>query len=207
MLNIAIDDANNFYRYGLECFLEDLFANENNKGVHFEALTKFNINKADVVVQSYVAGEEYACHSKLKYRNKPGLIIGLYDQGRGDFIADLPTCIKNVIFIYRTDSVSDCREKIISAWDEIPLLSGVKDYKKCFHCKYLTLTPQQIVIARKMLQGQDLSQIAISLGINVKTVSAHKRLIMHKFNLHTDFELLRFFNSLRSHTSPINLFS
>lgn len=207
MLNIAIEDSNTFYRYGLQFFLENIFLHEKKKAVQFEVLTKFNMNEADVVVQSFVAGEEYTCHYKLKYRSKPGLIIGLYETDRGKLLSELPKCIQKLVIICRTDSISDCREKIISAWDEIAHESKKKDYRKCFTCKYLSLTSQQVTIAQKMLHGQDLSQIAQALGINVKTVSAHKRLIMQKFNLRNDFELMNFLYNMKSHIPPIHLYS
>ncbi|MCS3601670.1 DNA-binding NarL/FixJ family response regulator [Buttiauxella sp. BIGb0471] len=207
MLNIAIDDSNTFYRYGLERFLENIFLIEKNKVVKFQMLTKLNINEADVVVQNFVAGEEYSCHYKLKYRSKPGLVIGLYEKERGKILYELPNCIRNVVIINRTDSMSDCRDKIISAWDEVATQSQAKDYRKCFSCKYLTLTSQQLTIAKKMLHGQDISQIAQALGINVKTVSAHKRLIMQKFNLRNDFELMHLLYNMKSHNPPIHLYS
>jgi len=207
MLNIAIDDSNTFYRKGMESFLREFFLNEKNKTLNFEKLTRFNINDADIIVQSFSAGEEYSCHPKLKYRRKSGLLIGLYEKDRGKLIHPLPTCIQNIVFINRTDSLNECREKINSAWDERPTFSKGKKSKKCHQCKYLKLTPRQILIAKQMLHGQDISKIALSMGINVKTVSAHKRLMMDKFNLHSDFELMLFFDSLRSHSAPLHLFS
>ncbi|HKN05882.1 MAG TPA: helix-turn-helix transcriptional regulator [Buttiauxella sp.] len=209
MLNIAIDDSNTFYRYGLERFLENIFFLEKNKVVKFQALTKFNIKEADVVVQSFVAGEEYSCHYKLKYRSKPGLVIGLYEKERGKILSELPNCIRNVVIVNRTDSLSDCRDKIISAWDEVATQPQpqAKHYRKCFSCKYLTLTSQQVTIAKKMLHGQDISQIAQALGINVKTVSAHKRLIMQKFNLRNNFELMHLLYNMKLLNPPIYFYS
>jgi DNA-binding CsgD family transcriptional regulator len=206
MLNIAIDDADSLYRNGMEILLEELFLEEQKEPVQFDHLTKVNAIQADVIVKSFVAGAEYICQPMLKYRSKPGLIIGIYDGDKSPYHEGLPLCIKNIVFVSRSEPLSTAREQVIQAWKDNIENPEALPCKKCLKCKYRTLTPQQMMIAKYLLRGNDIIDIAKLLDINVKTVSAHKRLMMSKFNLSSDCELLHFLNNLKKHNPPIHLF-
>ncbi|HKM95722.1 MAG TPA: LuxR C-terminal-related transcriptional regulator [Buttiauxella sp.] len=206
MLNIAIDDSDSLYRNGMEIFLEELFLEEQNEPVQFNALTRSNATQVDIIVKSFVAGAEYICQPMLKYRNKPGVIIGIYDGDKSPHHNELPLCIKNIVFINRSEPLSKAREQVVQAWEDSVKNAKTLNGKKCLKCKYRTLTPQQLTIAKHLLRGHDLIGIAKLLEINVKTVSAHKRLMMNKFNLTSDCELLQFLNNLKMHNPPIHLF-
>jgi len=68
---------------------------------------------------------------------------------------------------------------------------------KCLKGKCRKLTSQQYSIIKFMLDGNDIQDIADLLDISAKTVSAHKRMIMTKFNLNSDYELLQLFNKYK----------
>lgn len=206
MINIAIDDSDSLYRNGMEIFLDELFLEEQDEPVQFNTLTKSNATHVDVIVKSFVAGAEYICHPIFKYRSKPGVIIGIYDGEKSPYHDGLPLCIKNIVFISRSEPLNTTREQIIQVWKENVENPGSLACKKCLQCKYRTLTPQQLTIAKHLLRGHDIIDIAKLLEINVKTVSAHKRLMMSKFNLSSDCELLQFLNNLKMHNPPIHLF-
>lgn len=206
MLNIAIDDSDSLYRSGMEIFLEELFLKEQKEPVQFDSLTKSNATQVDVVVKSFSAGDEYTCQPILKYRSKPGLIIGIYDGNKSPYHHALPLCIKDIIFINRAEPLNTMREHVVKAWKNNVESSGGLPCKKCLQCKYRTLTPQQLTIAKYLLRGKDIVDIAKSLELSVKTVSAHKRLMMSKFNLNSDCELLQFLNNLKKHNLPVSLF-
>ncbi|OAT31828.1 hypothetical protein M975_1718 [Buttiauxella brennerae ATCC 51605] len=206
MLNIAIDDSDSLYRNGMEIFLEELFLEEQNEPVQFNPLTKTNSIQADVIVKSFVAGAEYICQPMLKYRSRPGLIIGIYDGEKTPYHNELPLCIKNVVFINRAEPLNTAREQVVQAWRNNIENPESLPCKKCLKCKYRSLTPQQLTIAKLLLRGHDIIGIAELLELNVKTISAHKRLMMSKFNLHSDCELLLFLNNLKKHNPPVNLF-
>lgn len=207
MLNIVVDDSDSLYRNGMEMFLEELFLEEQNGPVLFDSLSKTNATQADVIVKSFVAGAEYICQPILKFRSKPGLIIGLYSGDKSPYHNELPLCIKNIVFINRSESLNSTREQIVNAWNESIQNPKSLQSKKCLQCKYRTLTPQQLTIAKYMLQGNDIIEIADLLEINVKTVSAHKRLMMNKFDLKSDCELLQFLSNLKMHNPPVHLFA
>lgn len=206
MLNIAIDDSDSLYRNGMEIFLEELFLKEKKEPVQFDSLTKSNATQVDVVVISFSAGDEYICQPLLKYRSKPGFIIGIYDGDKSPYHHELPLCIKNIVFINRAESLNMVYEQVVKAWKyniENPVFLH---YNKCLQCKYRALSPQQLTIAKYLLRGNDIVDIAKSLELSVKTVSAHKRLMMSKFNLKSDCELLQFLNNLKKHNMPVSLF-
>ena len=206
MLNIAIDDKDSLYRNGMEIFLEELFLEEQKESVQFDSLTKVNAIQADVIVKSFVAGAEYICQPILKFRSKPGLIIGVYDGNKSPYHEGLPLCIKNIVFVSRSEPLRTARKQVIEAWKDNIENPEALPCKKCLKCKYRTLTPQQMMIAKYLLWGNDIIDIAELLAINVKTVSAHKRLMMSKFNLSSDCELLHFLHNLKKHSPPVHLF-
>ncbi|MGB3251997.1 LuxR C-terminal-related transcriptional regulator [Buttiauxella gaviniae] len=206
MLNVAIDDSDSLYRNGMEIFLEELFLKEQDESVQFNKLTKLNATQVDVIIKSFVPGAEYICQPILKYRSKPGVIIGIYDSEKSPYHDELPLCIKNIVFINRSEPLDTAREQVTQAWKQSVENPDTLPCKKCLKCKYRSLTPQQMTIAKYMLQGNDIIKIAKLLEINVKTVSAHKRLMMSKFNLSSDYELLHFLNNLKKHNPPVHLF-
>ncbi|KFC81314.1 LuxR C-terminal-related transcriptional regulator [Buttiauxella agrestis] len=206
MLNIAVDDSDALYRTGMELLLKELFLSEQNKSVKFSLLTKTNAIQADVIVKSFVPGAEYVCQPILKFRSKPGLIIGIVDGDKKPYHDVLPLCVKDIIFIHRSEPLSTARYNVINGWNESLQKPSKVNCKKCLQCKYRTLTPQQSIIAKYFLRGNDIVDIAKLLQINVKTVSAHKRLMMSKFNLNSDCELLRFLKNLKMHNPPVHLF-
>lgn len=207
MLYIAIEDPDFIYRNGMEIFLSELFLDEQDEPVQFNSLTKINATQVDVIVKNFVAGEEYICQPILKFRSKPGLIIGIVDGDKKPYHDELPLCIQNIVFINRSEKLDATRNNVIHAWKESVQNPKSSPCKKCLQCKYRTLTPQQETIAKHMLRGKDIVEIAQIIGINVKTVSAHKRLMMSKFNLNSDCELLQFLSNLKSHNPPVHLFN
>ncbi|MFP2514331.1 helix-turn-helix transcriptional regulator [Buttiauxella agrestis] len=206
MLNIAIDDKDALYRNGMEIFLEEIFLEEQKESVQFNCLTKTNAIQADIIVKSFVAGAEYICQPMLKYRSKPGMIIGIYSGNKSPYHEKLPLCIKNIVFVNRSEPLNTARKQVVQGWKDNIENPEVLPCRKCLKCKYRTLTPQQMTIAKYLLRGNDIIDIAHLLGIHVKTVSAHKRLMMSKFNLSSDCDLLHFLNNLEKHSPPIHLF-
>lgn len=206
MLKIAIEDSNALYRNGFELFLKKLFCQVENSSVEVEDLTKQNVLQADVIVKEFNAGAQFICHPTLKFRRKPGLIIGIYDDKESPHHNGLPLCIKDVIFISRSESLHSATEKISIAWEDIKANPTISYSGKCLQCKIRTLTPQQILIAKSMLRGNDIFSISKQLSISIKTASSHKRMIMRKFDLKNDCELLIFLKSFKQSNDPIYLF-
>lgn len=197
MLIIAFDDANLMYRQGMEHLLQQLPLEGADGDIEYQPLTKNNAKDADVVVKSFVQGEEFLCLPIFKFRNKTGMIIGLYEGDKTPYHSDLPLCISNVVFVSRKEPLSETRERVIQTWKERNEVESNQSYMKCLKCKCRKLTSQQYAIIKYMLDGKDIQDIADLLDISAKTVSAHKRMIMAKFNLNSDYELLQLFNKYK----------
>ncbi|MGB3255110.1 helix-turn-helix transcriptional regulator [Buttiauxella gaviniae] len=206
MLTIAIDDKDAFYRHGMEILLQDIFLKENFNTIHIDKLTVSNSINVDVIIKSFVPGEEYVCHPLLKFRNKSGLIIGVYDSRKKPELSELPICIKNIVFISRNESINQVRQTVIESWRSRPVPAELKFYRKCLHCCRRTFTDKQYAISRLFIRGYNIKQIACNLDVSVKIVSGHKRLIMVKFNLDSDAELVTFLHNMRTHNPPVNLY-
>jgi DNA-binding CsgD family transcriptional regulator len=194
MLNIAIEETDLIYRQGMETLFKQIHLNGAGEGVEFNSLTIINATVADVVIKSFVPGEEYICQSILKFRTKPGLIIGLHEGRNIPHSSELPLCIANMIFVRRADSLSKVKDQIIQAWNERNVECSTQSQVKCIECKRRKLTSQQHEIIKYMLDNKDTQNTAELLEISPKTVSTHKRTIMNKFNLKSDCEVLQLFN-------------
>ncbi|EPG2868344.1 helix-turn-helix domain-containing protein [Klebsiella pneumoniae] len=66
----------------------------------------------------------------------------------------------------------------------------------CCDCQPTRLSPQQIRIMTCLYEGMSVQQIADELMISEKTVYAHKYMVMRKFNLRNDYELMLLLNKL-----------
>jgi DNA-binding CsgD family transcriptional regulator len=194
MLKIAIDETDLIYRQGMETLFNQIHLNGAGEGIEFNSLTIINATVADVVIKSFVPGEEYICQSILKFRTMPGLIIGLHERKNVPHPSELPLCITSMIFVRRADSLNKVREKIIQAWNKRNVECSNQSRVKCNECKCRKLTSQQQEIIKCMLDNKDTPDTAESLAISPKTVSTHKRTIMNKFKLRSDCEVLQLFN-------------
>ncbi|WP_167458046.1 helix-turn-helix transcriptional regulator [Rahnella woolbedingensis] len=206
MLKIAIEDSNAFYKHGFELFLEKIFFHAEKYSIEVESLTKQNVLQADVIVKEFNAGAQFLCHPALKFRRRPGLIVGIYDGKKNLHHNGLPLCIKDVVFISRSESLHSISEKIFIAWKDVKANPILSHSGKCLQCKFHNLTPQQILIAKSLLRGNDIFRISQQLGLNIKAVSSHKRMIMRKFGLKSDCELLIFLKIFKKSDHPISLF-
>jgi DNA-binding CsgD family transcriptional regulator len=194
MLKIVFDETDLIYRQGMEALFNQIPLDGGDGGVEFNSLTTISAMIADVVVKSFVPGEEYTCQSILKFRTRPGIIIGLHERKSVPRPSDLPLCITNITFVRRADSLSKVTGQIIQAWKERNVKSSNMPWLKCIECKCRKLTLQQQEIIKCMLDNKDTPDTAELLDISSKTVSAHKRTIMNKFNLKSNCEVLQLFN-------------
>jgi DNA-binding CsgD family transcriptional regulator len=194
MLNIAFDETDLIYRQGMETLFNQIHLDGAGEGIEFNSLTIINATVADVVIKSFVPGEEYICQPTLKFRTKPGVIIGLHEGRNIPHPSELPLCITKIIFVRRADSLNNVKDKIIQAWNERNVESSNQSWAKCIECKRRKLTSQQHEIIKYMLNNKDTQNTAELLDISPKTVSTHKRTIMNKFNLKSDCEVLQLFS-------------
>ncbi len=193
MINIIIDGEYKLYNHGLKLFLGHILMEQFKiSSRHFDCLNDHTIKDADIIVISLEAGEKYICHPLLKKRKKNSLVIGLYDRESHSNSKRLPHCTKKVVFINRTESLSEIKKTVLLHWEIRNNNSFNAELKNCQSCRYCTLTPQQINVAVHYFSGQSIQEIAAELNLDRKTVLSHKYMLMRKFNLISDYELISF---------------
>jgi len=207
MLHIIIDDKDTLYRKGMELLLEQIFRCELGELVEFLPLVETHVAVADVIVKNFEPGESYIFNPILRDRKPVSLLIGIYEGDTHPHIGELPLCVNNIVFINRAESLGKTRALIVRGWDNRTLKAYRNNRQNCQGCLHRTLSPQQVKVAAHFYRGYNPEQIASNLQLNVKTVSAHKHMIMTKFNLYSDCELLHFLNGLKKQNLMPNLFS
>lgn len=203
MINILIEKGDNFYRQGLGILLSQIFKPLSSQGVLFgNNLDPESISHADIVIKNFSAGETSICHQEFRYRKQNSLVIGIYEGNINPHYAELPLCYNNIIFVNRAESVNKVRKVIQRGWEDIHVENAASTCRSCLDCKHRTLSYQQKRIANLFFAGLTTEEIGQELNIHPKTVGAHKRMIMMKFNLHSDCELLNFLTRLVEHPLP-----
>ena len=107
------------------------------------------------------------------------------------------------VFVGRDEKISQVMAKIKLSWILVPPAAEQKSVLRCERCPQRRLSPQQRIIAAAIYQGLTVNAIARELSLCNKTVFAHKRLIMSKFHLRNDLDLLlflRYLNSAKGHS-------
>lgn len=199
MISVIIEDNDKFFHYGMETLLEDVFTSlPNEKLVFGNTLNSHAITSADIIIKRFSPGEFYICNQDYWYRNRNGLTIGICDEDKKPRNKRLPHCFENIVFIDRSESICEARRLILRGWH--CRTHHPDTYNSCLSCKHHTLSPQQMNIAEHFHLGKNTQQIARHLNINMKTVAAHKRLLMIKFDLSSDYELLNFLKNLKPTT-------
>lgn len=195
MLKILINESDSLFLSGMTYFLSNFFRKK--FGLESEFITDYtadNIAIADVIILSLCPGERYTCFPELRMRRK-GIIIGLVDKI--DNSTSSPYCFADIVYIMRRASINEVTRKITIAWQKWSMSDFFSQYKSCFGCNHLTFTHQQEEVMAEFYQGRSIHQVAKNMNINYKTVTAHKYMVMHKFSLKSDYDLLRFLGMLR----------
>lgn len=207
MLYIVVEDKDMLYSNGMEIFLKQIFANEKRMSVHVSALSEDTVGMADIIVKSFGAGERCICHPILRNRKPDSLLIGVCEGRKSIQYIELPLCINNAVFINRTESLSRTKKLIVRGWEDCVAEYVKRAQRSCLDCPHRTLSPQQVKVAAHFYRGVNPEKIASDLQISIKTVCAHKHMIMNKFNLDSDCELLHFLHGVKQQKLMPNLFS
>ena len=203
MLNILIEETDLFFQAGLLYFFEDFFEHNFHRPIHFNAgLTEDNVIQADIIVLSLCQGETLTCIPELQVRQK-GIVIGLVDDEHR--FSALPSCFQDIIFLSRRASLDRISGALFIALFRAQLPGYAWNKKSCFECQHKVLSPQQIRIMVNFYQGHSVVQTANILKMSDKTVFTHKYMMMQKFNLRSDYELIVLLRRLMEKKSRPNL--
>ena len=204
MLNILISETDSLFQSGLQYFFMDFFWRNFNDCIHFDyEMTPHNVSTADIIVLSLCQGETLTCFPELQSRQK-GIVIGWVDDEQRSTASQ--SCYQDIIFISRRASLDMIGETVWCAWRKAQLKGHVLQKTSCFDCEHKILSPQQIRIVMNLYKGLSVMQTADALQIGYKTVFAHKYMIMQKFNLRSDYELIALLNRMVKKNGTPNIF-
>lgn len=202
MLNILIQESDLFFQAGLQNFLENFFKQNFNRVITFNLdLTHENVSQADIIVLSLCQGETLTCFPELLARKK-GIVIGFVDDELR-FSAS-PSCFQDIIFLSRRASLDRINGELFLAWFRTQLPGYKWTKRSCFDCQHKGLSRQQIRIMVNFYRGLSVVQIAHALEMSEKTVFTHKYMMMQKFNLRSDYELIVLLRRLMEKKSQPN---
>lgn len=202
MLNIVIKETDAFFRAGLQCFLVDFFFHNFKHLLHFDGeLSHENVSAADIIFLSLCQGETLTCYPELQARKK-GIVVGLVDDEHR--FSTYPSCFQDMIFISRHASLDRITEALFIAWYRTQLSSFHWRKRSCSECQHKILSPQQIRVMVNFYRGLSVGQIANKLKTSDKTIFTHKYLLMQKFNLRSDFELVALIHRMVEKNTPGN---
>ena len=204
MLNITLDVNDFYFSYGLESLLrESEGLSEHEVNISY-GLDDKSVGHADIIVTTFLAGEAYICHDIFKKRKPGGWLICIFSGKIPPRLTSLPSCFNDAIFISRYDDISALVNNLVKYNNKKLNREGAID--KCLNCNCRNLTGKQLKIATYIYCGLESKKIADNLSIDIKTVYAHKKQLMQKFDLSTDYELFEFLTLLKNKTSFSNTF-
>ncbi|CAI1839123.1 two component system sensor kinase SsrB [Serratia quinivorans] len=182
-LSIAIIDNNKFYTAGLFMALSTHLKNKN---INAEMLPEDYSNiAADVIFQAIYCGTFIAASTKANESNPFYFVI---TDKKYVHLKHLYQGINESNILYRNQSVNHVLQRIEDA-----LSSQESSSKKILPASeyfiYEPLTSREHEVLFHLKKGKTPTGAAISMGINVKTISAHKRAAMKKLNFRRTCEL------------------
>lgn len=201
MLKILIKETDDMFRRGMKYFLSDFFCKRFNLQIEFITdYTPENISVADVIILSLCNGERYTCFPELRARRK-GIIIGLVDEN--DFHERSPLCFADIVYIVRRAPLKEITHQLTIAWLKWVVSEGFAGYKSCLGCRHNKLSLQQREVMTGLYLGRSVQEVATNMKVSYKTVTAHKYVVMRKFNLKNDYDLFRFLGKLREKSGSV----
>lgn len=198
-IKVFLDDANRAYSSGIWYLLEEIFTEK--MGIALKRIDGVSatvaLRNADIYVTPLIAGMDRICIPEFS-RHKNTLLIGISIGQNSPIKKNLLPCLQRSIFIRRTDTVEQVRNKVSQAWT---MSNGNKE-EKCRLCRRLLLTASEKRVIHYLYMGFSVSQVGNILGIGMKMASQRKREVMRKYNLHSDVELWNFLNKWREYLIP-----
>lgn len=196
MINILINESDNYYFEGMSSLLRNLFFNNfNRKVIVKKEMTLDNIWNADLIFLPLLKGEVHTCKPELRYR-KHAIIIGLidYDSNRRQ---KTPLCYRDIILLNRKSSPKKMCSEINFAWNNKMNFSYYLPKSSCVDCQHKVLSERENIIAQNLMAGVSTHIIARKLNISEKTVYAHTYIMMKKFNISSKKDLFSLLIHLR----------
>ncbi|EDV2568443.1 TPA: LuxR C-terminal-related transcriptional regulator [Salmonella enterica] len=187
MINILINDANIYYEKGLGYGLKQILGYQFGTPVSFSTeLTQKNIHNADIVIVTLYGENSLKLLASVKHMRIIGLVHKSFKISEHIF----PSCLSYVHLKMQSDSLNLISKLIVNLMKDNnpPPLT-----KTCVGCPMILdniLSKQQQKLIEGIVAGKKMKDLADDLYINVKTAYSHKHLIMKKFKLKSDHDIL-----------------
>jgi len=195
MINILINEPDNFYREGLALLLQELFLTEYGEEISLlQDMSPACIWNADVIILSLCQGESYTCKQEFRYRNR-GIVIGLADTGSNRF-RNFPSCYQDMVPVARASTSKHFYAAVVQAWNKRRRDSHYPPLYSCYNCNRQSLSRREYFIAGELLAGKSVADIARQLNLTDKSVYAQKYNLMKKYDLANSGELFTFLSHL-----------
>lgn len=190
MIKVLIKDSNSFFEIGIKSFLVEFFGELNEHDVRFiSGLNCENVSVSDIIFISMCPGEHLICIPELLARKK-SIIFGITDCARTKS-GTLPHCYQDIIFIPRNITAHEIKNKLLFALEKAKGNESIITKKPCSLCRRIAISEQQRLIMTKYRLGKSIASISREMKISEKTVLSHKYIIMRKFGLNNQLELLK----------------
>ncbi|EBC6967178.1 LuxR C-terminal-related transcriptional regulator [Salmonella enterica] len=187
MINILINDTNIYYEKGLRHGLEKFLGYQFGTPVSFSTkLTQQNIHNADIVIITLYDENSLKLLASLKHVRVIGLVHKSFKISEHIF----PSCLSYVHLTMQSESLNIISKLIVNLIKTDNPPSFTKTCVKCPMILDNILSKQQQKLVEGIVAGKKMKDLANDLYINVKTAYSHKHLIMKKFKLKSDHDIL-----------------
>ncbi|MBL5886369.1 LuxR C-terminal-related transcriptional regulator [Lelliottia aquatilis] len=193
-MNILIKEEDGLFRKGIEEIFKTLTSSTAAYTLNFSPEVTDISNNVDIVVLPLCKGEIKLCSPFLENPDCR-LMIGILDENEV-LPGTLPACYMGTEFIYRSDSFDRVRQVLIRGLIKMTSRNVMHHDCDCIGCLDGRMTRPQMHIMQKIIQGKSPKQMADEFGINEKTLYSRKKLLMNRFGLSTDYELINLMRKL-----------
>lgn len=176
-LLILISDHNLLFSYGLSLILLNHLS-----GLGWNVTITHQLCDGENADIEFIAGDpqdrKHLSHTKLWTDSKSKLTFSIVDSDRA---TPRHFCKTVDGIIYRDQSVKEITTQVASFLDDDRVMLNS-------FCP-VRLSQRELEVIRYFSEGYHPSEVALTLGINIKTVSAHKRNAMKKMGISRNNEL------------------
>lgn len=188
MINILINDTNIYYEIGLGYGLKEIMSHRFGTPVSFTTeLTQKNMHNADIVIMTLYDENSLRLLASVKHMRVIGLVHKSFKISGYIF----PLCLSHVYLTTQYNSLNTVGELIMNLLKSESVPSKIKTCARCPMILDNILSKQQQKLIDGIVAGKKMKDLASSLFINVKTAYSHKHLIMKKFELKSDYDILK----------------
>lgn len=189
-MNVLIDSDNKFFIYAIEEMLRDIFLFNSINFIEAFKKDTNSVTDVDIYVQECTTGKEIHCNPMVK--SKPSLLnIVFIDWDIKE--QHSKKCTNKILFVNAKDHYEAIRKNIMGAWSKKLLSSNNNNI--CNSCEMLNITPKDYIIAKLLQAGFSISDIAIALSVNCKTVYSRRNNLKKKLSARSNVNLLWILNT------------